>query len=299
MPDSASKLITATIETALVPSPSRLSVLLPAGYDRGAASYPLMYLLHGGDGDNNFLGILKPLIERAWERSLLPPLVVVTPDADRSFYVDYRDGSRKWETFILGELLSHVRRTYRVDPRPSQTVVAGISMGGLGALRMAFKHPEMFAGVAALEPGIEPALSFDEIDLRDRFYRSDELLEERFGRPVDRECWKANNPANIAIARAAELRASKLPIYIEAADEDAFYLFYGAEFLHRVLFDAEVKHEYRLVRGADHLGRTLEHRFIDAFRFLGLALNPPPPDESLNEFHKVIAAMKRHAGYSD
>jgi len=299
MSGSSPELLTVTIATALVPSPARITVLLPAGYDAAAAPYPLMYLLHGGDGGADFLANLKPLIERAWQRSLIPPLVVITPDADRSFYLDYRDGSQKWQSFILGELLSYARREYRVDPRPSQTVIAGISMGGMGALRMAFKHPEMFAGVAALEPGIEPALSFDEIKLRDRFYRSDQVFEERYGRPVDREFWKMNNPANIATARAEELRASGLAIYIEAAGDDSFYLYYGAEFLHRVLFDAGISHEYRLVRGADHLGRSLEHRSIDALRFLGLALNPPPPDESLTEFHRMVAMLKRNAGYSD
>jgi len=169
----------------------------------------------------------------------------------------------------------------------------------MGALRIAFKNPELFAAVAALEPGIEPALSFDDIMLRDRFWRSDALFEERYGRPVDRQFWQTNNPANVAQHNASALRESKLGIYLEVGDEDSFHLHHGTEFLHRLLFDAGIKHEYRLVRGADHLGRTLEARFLDAFQFVGRILNPGPPDDSLAEFHRMIAALKRNAGYRD
>jgi S-formylglutathione hydrolase len=82
-------------------------------------------------------------------------------------------------------------------------------MGGMGALRIAFKNPELFAVVAALEPGIEPALSFEEIMLRDRFWRSDAVFEERYGRPVDRQFWQANNPANVA-ENNASARAGRI-----------------------------------------------------------------------------------------
>ena len=300
MSSAGSELVSGSIDSALVPSPARFTVLLPPGYDATATSpYPMMYLLHGGDGDNGFLATLRPLIERAWEQQFLPALIVVTPDADRSFYLDYRDGSQRWESFLRDELPAHLRRTYRISHERAGTAVVGISMGGMGALRIAFKNPQLFAAVAALEPGIEPALSFDDIMLRDRFWRSDALFEERYGRPVDRQFWQANNPANLAQNNASALRESKLGIYLEAGDEDSFHLHYGSEFLHRLLFDAGIKHEYRLVRGADHLGRTLGPRFLDAFAFVGRILNPAAPDDSLAEFHRMIAALKRNAGYRD
>ena len=297
---TSSQLVRESIDSVLVPSPARFSALLPPGYDAAAPSpYPIMYLLHGGDGDNGFLATLRPAIESAWQQRFLPTLIVVTPDADRSFYLDYQDGSQKWETFLRNELLAHLRRTWRVSHERAATAVVGISMGGMGALRIAFKNPDLFAAVAALEPGIEPVLSFDDIILRDRFWRSDALLEERYGRPVDRQFWQANNPANVAQNNASALRASNLGIYLEVGDEDSFNLHHGAEFLHRLLFDAGIKHEYRLVRGADHLGRTLGPRFLDAFRFVGRILDPRPPDDSLAQFHRAIAALKRNAGYQD
>jgi len=300
MDSTGSQLVRESIDSVLVPSPARFSVLLPPGYDAAAPSpYPIIYLLHGGDGDNGFLATLRPAVESAWQQRFLPTLIVVTPDADRSFYLDYQDGSQKWETFLRNELLAHLRRTWRVSHERAATAVVGISMGGMGALRIAFKNPDLFAAVAALEPGIEPVLSFDDIILRDRFWRSDALLEERYGRPVDRQFWQANNPANVAQNNASALRASNLGIYLEVGDEDSFNLHRGAEFLHRLLFDAGIKHEYRLVRGADHLGRTLGPRFLDAFRFVGRILHPLPPDDSLAQFHRAIAALKRNAGYQD
>jgi S-formylglutathione hydrolase len=297
---NSGQIVNATLKTNLVPSPARISVLLPPGYDDNSdTAYPLIYLLHGGDGDNNFLARMQAVVERAWSMEYLRPAVVVTPDADRSFYLDYRDGSQRWEAFLTGEMPSYVRANWRAGRDRAATAIAGISMGGMGALRIAFKHPELFAGVAALEPGIEPALSYDEIALRDRFWRPAELFEERFGRPVDREYWKANNPANIAKETPGRLRTSGLAIYLEAGDEDSFYLHYGTEFLHRILFDAAVRHEYRLIRGADHLGRTLGPRLLEALRFVGQALDPPPPDAELGGFHQLIGLMKRRAGYKD
>jgi S-formylglutathione hydrolase len=297
---SSAQIITATLSTDLVPAPARISVLLPPGYNQNSgAVYPLIYLLHGGGGDNGFLAGMKPVVEREWSMKYLGHAVFVTPDADRSFYLDYRDGSQRWETFLSGEMLSYVREHWRVKPDRAATAIGGISMGGMGALRIAFKHPQLFAGVAALEPGIEAALSFDEIAPRDRFWKPLELYEERFGRPVDRDYWKANNPANIASADPARLRTSGLAIYLEAGDEDSFYLHYGAEFLHRILFDAGIRHEYRLIRGADHLGRTLGPRLLEALRFLGQTLDPPPPDDTLGGFHQMIELMKRRAGYRE
>ncbi|MFX8585765.1 alpha/beta hydrolase-fold protein, partial [Acinetobacter baumannii] len=74
----------------------------------------------------------------------IPPMVSVMPSAGRSLYMDYRDGSQKWETFILTDLMGAVRRDYNVAKGRLGTFITGISMGGMGSLRLAFKHPELF-----------------------------------------------------------------------------------------------------------------------------------------------------------
>ena len=295
-----SRLETGEIATRLVPGPVKYTVLLPPGYDTKAAPYPLLLLLHGGDGDNGFLSKMKPTIDAAWAAGDLPPVVVVTPDAQRSLYMDYRDGSQKWETFIVGEFLAHIRGAYRVSPDRARTVVSGISMGGLGSLRLGFDHPEIFGGLAALEAGIEPALSFDAIKVRNSFQRSPSFFTERFGDPVDKAYWQVFNPANIAIARRDAILKSGLQIYLEVGDDDMFHLDEGNEFLHRVLWDHGIAHEYRLVHGADHLGRTLPGRLRDGFRFLTLhVLSPPGPDNSYAAGAAMVKGLKILRGVND
>lgn len=295
-----SKLETGEIQTKLVPSPAKYTVLLPPGYDAEAAPYPLLFLLHGGGGDNNFLALMRPTIEAAWAAGDIPPLVVVTPDAKRSFYMDYRDGSQKWETFIVTELLAKIRASYNVSKDRTRTIVSGISMGGLGSLRLGFDHPEIFGGLAALEAGIEPALHYDDVKVRNSFQRGEALFEEKFGTPVDKAYWEGFNPANIAIARRDAILKSGLQIYIEVGDKDMFHLDEGVEFLHRVLWDHGIPHEYRLVHGADHLGKTIPGRLRDGLRFLNThVLNPPPPDNSYAGAADLIRRMKEARGVDD
>jgi S-formylglutathione hydrolase len=237
------------------------------------------------------------MLERAINQGLLPPAVSVMPSAGRSFYMDFKDGSEKWEAFIIQDLLPYMRKNFDVAPGRKGTFITGISMGGMGSLRIAFKHPEMFQGVASQEPGIEPALTFDEIKLRDRFWRSDELFQQIYGKPVDKAYWAANNPATIA-SRAPD-RLLGLGIYLEVGDQDMFYLDQGTEYLHRVLFDAGIGHEYRLVKGADHVGASLPPRVLDAFAFIGRQINPPHwIDDTALKTRARLDGQKRDMGYA-
>jgi S-formylglutathione hydrolase len=297
--DAETRLESGTLATRLVPSPVKYTVLHPPGA-ASAAGLPLLLLLHGGDGDNAFLARFRSTLEAAWAAGELAPCLVVTPDADRSLYLDYFDGSQKWETFIVRELIPQLRAAYGLAAMRDKTVVSGVSMGGLGALRLGLKHPDVFGGLAALEAGIEPALRFADVKLRNNFQRNGRFLAARYGDPVDEAFWQANNPANIVIARRDALVASGLQIYLEVGDLDMFHLDEGNEFLHRVLWDHAIPHEYRQVHGADHLGRTLPGRLRDALKFLNAhVLNPMPPDDSYRAGKAAVEMMKRAAGVDD
>ena len=80
-----------------------LIVLLCAIPASAAEPFPLMLVLHGGNGDNGFLGSITPWIGEA-VRAGIPKVVAVTVDAGRSFYMDYRDGSQKWESLFAKHL---------------------------------------------------------------------------------------------------------------------------------------------------------------------------------------------------
>ena len=289
----ASQLVESRFDTKLVPGPVEYNVLLPDGYDSEKGPLPLLLFLHGGGGDRTFLARLRAAIDDMWKAGTLPKMVVVTPSAARSFYMDYKDGSQKWESFIVGPFLEHLRQTYKVTRERKGTLLFGISMGGLGGLRLGFKYPDKFEAVAVLEPGIDPALKWKDVKPRNRFYRSDELMQTIFGKPFDEAYWEANNPASICVANSDRIRASGLGIYIDVGDEDAFNINEGTEFIHRTMWDFKIPHEYHLVRGADHVGRTIRPRTTEALGFLARVLNPPPADPEADALRRQLEPLKR------
>lgn len=292
----AGKLRADRLATRCVSGEVAVGVYLPPGYGATPSkSYPLLVLLHGGDGSERDLARFAPIIDQAIQDRRLPPAIVAMPSARRSLYMDYRDGSERWETFVVTELLAHLRATLPVSPSRTATFVGGWSMGGLGALRLAFKHPDVFAAVAALEPAIEPVLAWDAIGPRVKFWRSDEIYERIFGAPVDRAFWADNNPATIA--RRDPRRLIDLGVYLDVGDQDLLYLNQGVEFLHRVLFDAGVAHEYRLVQGGEHVGPSLAPRLYDALGFIGRRIDPPAwIDATVLATRAVMDEKKRAVG---
>src|SRR5262249_51403534 len=130
------------------------------------------------------------------------------------------------------------------------------------ALKIAFAYPEKFAAVAAMTPVIEPGLGDREIGARNKLHHGSGGPERLIGPGRDDILFMANNPANRAIANGDRIRRDDLAIYLEAGDDDFINVHDGSEFLHRVLWDLDISHEYRLIRGADHVGPTLLGRMM-------------------------------------
>lgn len=284
------------LASAFVPGDVAVSTYVPAGHGSAVKPLPLMLLLHGGLGSDQDLLRFTPAIDRAIREGHIPPMALAMPAARRSAYMDFKDKSERWEQFILADLLPHLRRTLPVSPERRSTFIGGISMGGLGALRIAFKYPELFGAVAAVEPAIDPALSWGDVGPRSKFFRSDSFTAPIFGAPVDADYWAANNPASIA--KRDPDRLIGLPIYLEVGDQDMLYLNQGVEFLHRILFDASLAHEYRLVHGADHVGPSIMPRVLDAIGFIGRQVQPPGwIDDGVLKARAAYDEMKRATGY--
>jgi S-formylglutathione hydrolase FrmB len=122
---------------------------------RGAAQQgepPVLYLLHGlSDDDTTWLR------RTSIERYVAPlGLAVVMPQVHRSFYTDEARGLRYW-TYLSEELPTLVERFFRVSPRPEDTFVAGLSMGGYGAFKWALRRPDRFAAAASLSGALDIA----------------------------------------------------------------------------------------------------------------------------------------------
>ena len=134
-----------------------MRVLLPRGYAHSKRRYPVLYLLHGGFDDY-----------RSWtsmgDAAALTaglPLIVVMPDTGPlGGYVDWWHGE-PWETFHITQLVPWVDRSYRTVARRGGRALAGLSMGGFGAMGYAARHPDMFAAAAAFSGAVdstEPAI---------------------------------------------------------------------------------------------------------------------------------------------
>jgi S-formylglutathione hydrolase FrmB len=111
----------------------------------GRKEYPVLYLLHGYSDDHTIWG-RRTSIERYVAGM---DLAVVMPAAHHSFYTDMKSGGKYW-TFISEELPQIVRALFPVSTERKDTFVAGLSMGGYGALKLALRSPEKFAAAASL-----------------------------------------------------------------------------------------------------------------------------------------------------
>ncbi|MDE0125030.1 MAG: alpha/beta hydrolase-fold protein [Bryobacterales bacterium] len=271
------------------------AVLLPEGYFQDAERLPLVLMLHGAGGDREQLARFAPQIREMQAAGELPELVVATPSvATGSIYMDSHDGMNRWETFVMDEFLPHLRAEYRAGRDRRTTMVTGISMGGFGSLRLGFKYPETFGAVAAMEPGAWPGLTWDEVPDRNKI-RSPERIAELFGDPFDHQRFQRENPASIIQSDPSRLRNSA--IYLDVGDEDGFGFMEGVDFLHRLLWRHRIRHEYRLVRWADHVGSTLTERSRDRFRFLARYLEQPTQQEpAVERFRERMAASHRSRG---
>ena len=260
------------------------AAILPPGYEQ-SGPMPLCLVLHGGGGSHQNLIDSKPIYDELWASGALPPMVLASAGIrPLGFYLDHQDSKVRWERFIAEDFIAHLRRTYNVRGDRDSTIISGTSMGGHGSLRIAFRNPDKFAAVAALEPAVDPALRLEDVGERNHFFYplvlesgGDASADRLVGSNRDGAIFKANNPANLAIANADAIRASGLAIFIEAADQDVFNLHDGAEFLHRVLWDLDIAHEYHMARNADHVGPSLLPRMRSAYSWVGSVLKASDP----------------------
>lgn len=134
----------------LIPQPTARQIGMTGGARR--QKYPTLYLLHGLSDDHT-TWMRRTSIERyAAERNI----AVVMPAVARSFYQDMASGPKYW-TFVSEELPALCEQFFPLAGGREDRFVAGLSMGGYGALRLALARPEKFAGAASLSGALDLA----------------------------------------------------------------------------------------------------------------------------------------------
>jgi putative tributyrin esterase len=146
---SSETLALGTSMTVVLPERASTQIGI-TGHDT-AAPPPVLYLLHGLTDDNTAWTRYTSIERYAAARGL----AVVMPQVHRSFYTDLpHQGGRYW-TFLSEELPRVVGAFFNVSDRREDTFVAGLSMGGYGALKWSLAHPERFAAAASLSGAVD------------------------------------------------------------------------------------------------------------------------------------------------
>jgi len=302
----ATRVSTVTFHSDALGVDKQFVLYLPAGYASTTKRYPVFYYLHGLGGDETNWVKGGHLDEAADKLALAA--IVVMPDGDDSFYIDsplsadydacMRDGTglfipkrqphdktcvraNRYETYIVGDLVGYVDAHYRTIASRDGRAIAGLSMGGFGALQLAMRHPDAFAA-AASHSGVDALLYHGPhpyaagkvellTDVAKWGVEAGDIgawIRNRFG--SDLAFWQARDPA----ALVDKLEPGKLALYLDCGTEDDFLLHDGMQYLHDRLLAKKVDHAYYLGAGRHDFG-FWSARLPNSLAFLRDHTKPP------------------------
>jgi S-formylglutathione hydrolase FrmB len=235
------------LDSTVLKQQLEVGVYLPPGYDASKQRYPVLYFLHG------LFGTSHKWEERSTNATLdgliangtVPPMLVVCPDGKNSMYVDAIDGNGDWGEFIATELVETIDGKYRTLEDRGERGINGDSMGGYGALNLAFKHPDVFGSVSAHSAAIYPV---DPEKLPPRIKDFAQQWKPVYDWPIDVKHWKEWNPLDLAATLPVET-LKKLAIYFDCGDQDRFGFNASNQELHEILQKRGVPHEWYLRSG--------------------------------------------------
>jgi S-formylglutathione hydrolase FrmB len=152
LPSSAAQVDTLEITSAVMQKKLKAVVVMPEGYKKSKDPYPVLYLLHGGSGG------YKDWLSKTPDRTLIHRLsdqyniIVVTPEGGAtSYYFDSPlDKTSQYETFISRELIQKIDESYRTIKDKNGRVIAGLSMGGHGALYIGTRHSDLYCAAGSM-----------------------------------------------------------------------------------------------------------------------------------------------------
>ena len=247
----------------------KFTIYLPPGYEYSNRKYPVVYLLHGyTDSDMAWVqfGQIQAIADEGINKRAIPPMIIVTPDAGVTWYINDHEGKVKYEDMFIREFIPYIDQNYRTRAKKEFRGISGLSMGGYGAFIYAIKHPDLFAACAPLSAAFyteEEVVNYDQ----DRWARIESVMYGKGLKGKNRLTahWKANNPFHI-LEKASIEDIKSVKYYFDCGDDD--FLYKGNNKMHTVLRDMKIPHEFR-IRDGGHTWEYWRTGILDALAFIG------------------------------
>ncbi|RZM21252.1 MAG: esterase family protein [Pedobacter sp.] len=233
-----SNLRAATVDTVLTSSASmhkqiKAVVVLPDTYKSGSR-FPVVYLLHGYGGNyGDFINKIPAIQQYADQYKM----ILVCADGNiSSWYLDSPvDSQWKYETYVATELVNWIDQHYQTIATRTGRAITGLSMGGHGALSLAFKHSDVFGAAGSMSGGVDI-----------RSFPDSWLISQRLGvQSQFPERWKENS----VIENVYRIKPNLLSLIIDCGKDDFFYNVNMA--LHDRLLYANIPHDF-IIRPGTH-----------------------------------------------
>ena len=240
----SSSVQTIQLQSKLVNTTLSYNVILPPDYRTSSATrYPVLYLLHGFGGHYSDWVTRTNVADYAAQYRL----IVVTPEGNNGWYTDSAStATDKYEGYILKELIPDVEKRFRTIESRYGRGIAGLSMGGYGALKFGLKSPGTFAFAGSIS-GAVAVPSWTEDDYQNLKSIRDSAFSA-FG-PIGSEARNANDIFEIT-RKFSTARVASLPyLYLDCGTEDI--LISDNNRLAALLREKKIPHEFRELPG-DH-----------------------------------------------
>jgi enterochelin esterase-like enzyme len=188
-----------------------ISIYLPPGYDTSITKYPVIYYLHGFMGKDHIFPQMKAILDEGIRSHKIRSFILVQADHytlfEGSFYTN-SSLTGNWEDFQSKELVEYVDTHFRTLPNRESRGIAGHSMGGFGAFKIAMLHPEVYSSVYALSPGL--------LAMVKEFGPNSNSFKEVQNIKTQEELKKTYYPkVLVAVARAFSPNPAKPPFYCD------------------------------------------------------------------------------------
>ena len=254
------------VKSTILERTVRYCAFLPASFDQDKTRrYPVLYYLHGlGDNEQSLLNLGGwDLIEELRRQGKIGDFIVLAPSGGRTFYLNSADGKLRYEDFLTQEFMPQMEKKYRVEAGRASRGITGVSMGGYGALRLAFKYPQQFAAVSAQMPALIAEIPPNFAAAGPGTPAS--MLGDIFGSPFDQAYFERNNVFHYARTDPApELKRMK--IYFDVGSNDDYGFEQGAQKLHLLLDSRGIANELHIYPGR-HEPQFVVRHFGDVVQF--------------------------------